>query len=85
MCYFVVTDYKSFSETITIPSGQSSVSYTISLVDDTVPESTESFDVRIRIVSGYRVTSNHNTAVVTIIDNDSEYLRIIFNIEIIIS
>ncbi|XP_019856039.1 PREDICTED: G-protein coupled receptor 98-like [Amphimedon queenslandica] len=66
-----ITDYKSFSDTITIPSGQSSASYSISLVDDTVPESTESFDVRMGIVSRYRVTSNHNTAVVTITDNDS--------------
>ena len=62
----------SFSGKITIPSGQSSVSYTISLVDDDVTESTESFDVRMDIVSGYQVSSYYYTAVVTIIDNDGK-------------
>uniref|UniRef100_A0A1X7TNB9 Calx-beta domain-containing protein n=2 Tax=Amphimedon queenslandica TaxID=400682 RepID=A0A1X7TNB9_AMPQE len=65
------TDYISFTATITIPSGQSSVSHTISLVDDDVPESTESFDVRICSISGYYVTSYSYTVVVTIIDDDS--------------
>ncbi|XP_003390440.1 PREDICTED: G-protein coupled receptor 98-like isoform X2 [Amphimedon queenslandica] len=67
-----VTDYISFSDTLTIPSGQSSVSYSISLVDDTVPESTESFDVKMEIVSGNRVSfySYGDRAIVTIIDDD---------------
>ena len=67
----------SFTATLTIPTGQSSISYTISLVDDDVPELTESFDVRICRLSGYYVYSYSYTAVVTIIDNDSKLLSLL--------
>ena len=67
---FVVTDYISFSDTITIPSGQSSASYTISLVDDDVHESTESFDVRMTLLSGQSVVILSGTSTVTIKDTD---------------
>ena len=67
---FVVTDYISFSDTITIPSGQSSASYTISLVDDDVTESTESFDVRMTLLSGQSVVILSGTSTVTIKDTD---------------
>ena len=71
----------SFTAIITIPRGLSSVSYTISLVDDDVPESTESFDVRICQISGYYVSSYSYTAVVTIIDDDSKLLSLFLSFQ----
>ena len=68
-------DYVSFNQNLTIPMGQSSVSLTITLKDDTIPEPTETFEIVFNLISGASVTIDPSfaTSTVTITDSDSEF------------
>lgn len=72
--YIVATDYVPFSETLTIPAGQTSVSYTATIRNDVFPEPTESFQVQLGLVSGNGVvlSPTQNTSTVSILDTDSK-------------
>lgn len=61
-------DYRDFSQTVTISAGQSSVTRAIRVYGDTIPEPTETFEVRLSNPSN--ATIGNGTAVVTINDND---------------
>ena len=61
---------------MTIPSGQSSVSFPVNIRNDVIPEPTESFDVRMALQSGQSIVvpSGTDTTTVTITDTDSMLL-----------
>ena len=77
--YSFTADFSSVPAAVTIPSGQSSISFSIGIIDDAFPEPTESFDVRMTISSGQSVIvpSGADTATVTITDSDSMLLYLL--------
>ncbi|MFL5330838.1 MAG: metallophosphoesterase [Gemmataceae bacterium] len=63
-------DYNSIPNTITIPVGSSSTTITITPIDDSLVESSESVILTVTAGTGYAVGSA-NSGTVTILDNDS--------------
>ena len=66
------SDYNSFNVDLTIPAGQSSIEYNITILNDNTPEPRESFQVLYSTISGQSV-SGSGSSNVTIIDTDSKY------------
>ncbi|RPI62696.1 MAG: hypothetical protein EHM48_03680, partial [Planctomycetaceae bacterium] len=69
------TDYNSIGTTVTIPNGQSSATITVTPIDDTTTESTETVILTLSSGSGYSVGSP-SAATVNITDNDSGGVQI---------
>jgi hypothetical protein len=63
------SDYTTTTATATIPAGQTCVNVTVPIVNDTNPETPETFNVTLSNPSG--ATINDGTGVVTILDNDN--------------
>ena len=63
------SDYGQLNETLTFAIGQTHQSILIPVIDDTVPEGSESFSVNLSGASG--LTLSNSSATVTIQDNDS--------------
>ncbi|RPI58692.1 MAG: hypothetical protein EHM48_09875, partial [Planctomycetaceae bacterium] len=64
------TDYNSIGTTVTIPSGQTTATVTVTPIDDTTTESTETVILTLASGTDYTVGSP-NAATVNITDNDS--------------
>jgi Ca2+-binding RTX toxin-like protein len=62
-------DYTTIPTTVTIPSGSSSTTITVSPIDDALVESTETVILTIASGSGYSISSP-STGTVSILDND---------------
>ena len=73
--YFIdVEDYSGHARTITIPAGESSRSFSISVVNDNIVECTETFNISMQAISLQGVSiGSVNSIRASIIDNDSEY------------
>ena len=70
-------DYGSGPYTVTIPAGQTSVSFDVAIIDDNILETTEDFTLTIiqsSLPTGV-TRDNPFRATVTIQDNDREYLK----------
>ena len=67
-------DYDSGSYTITIPSGQTSATFSIAINDDNILEMNENFGLFINehSLSTRVIVGNLNQATVTIVDNDGK-------------
>ena len=63
------SDYTTTTATATIPAGQTCVTVTVPIINDTNPESPETFNVTLSSPSG--ATINDGTGIVTILDNDA--------------
>ena len=71
------SDYVSFDVNLTIPLGQSSISYNVTILDDVIPEPTEIFVILYSVVSG-SFTERLGSSTVTIQDTDSKYSKQLF-------
>ena len=70
-------DYDSGPYTVTIPAGQTSVSFDVAIIDDNMLETTEDFTLTIiqsSLPTGV-TRDNPFRATVTLQDNDREYLK----------
>ncbi|NJO55610.1 MAG: hypothetical protein HC834_03770, partial [Rhodospirillales bacterium] len=65
------TDYVAKTSSVVIPDGQSRATFTVSIVNNTTPETTETFNVSIDGVSGGASLGAPRTATVTINDDDA--------------
>lgn len=63
------TDYSTLSGTVVIPAGASSVTVTVTPVDDTLVEGTETATMTLTAGTGYAI--GNSSAAVTIADNDA--------------
>jgi hypothetical protein len=64
------TDYTRLGASVVIPALRSSATVTISPVDDTLQEGTESVKITLSASSSYTVSPTQSTAAVNILDND---------------
>src|SRR5439155_3735305 len=64
------TDYTSLGSTLTIPAGSSSATVTVTPIDDTLVEGSETVVLTLSSSANYSIGSPNN-ATVTIADNDS--------------
>jgi hypothetical protein len=67
------TDYQSLSTSVTIPAGASSVEITVTPIDDTEVEGSETVVLTVSANQAY-IAGSSNTATVTIADNDRALL-----------
>jgi hypothetical protein len=63
------TDYQAIGTTVNMAAGVTSVPITITPIDDTLPEGTETITVTLRSGTGYGVTTT-NTATINLLDNE---------------
>ena len=75
--YFPYTDGEDYSTngglfTVILPQGQSSVCFNIPIIDDGIPESTETFLIFLNNVNP-GVDSSASTSTVQIIDDDGKF------------
>ena len=63
-------DYNPTTQTVTIPAGQTSVNFDIPIIDDTIFEGPENFNVTVSTVSTSNATIGTNNSVNTIIYDD---------------
>jgi len=64
------SDYTATSGTLTFTSGQTSKTFTIAIINDTLNESTETVNLSLSNPTGGALLGPQNTAVLTIADND---------------
>lgn len=64
-------DYTATVQTLTIPAGQVSATFTVPIVDDTISEASETFFVSAVGISGNFVDNQQSGSIVTITDNDA--------------
>src|SRR6185369_10460927 len=70
------SDYAALSGSVIIPNGAASATVTISPVDDSLVEATETVTLTLSSTATYLVNSSSNTATVSILDNDVPALSI---------
>ena len=69
-------DYDSGPYTVTVPAGETSTSFNVSITNDDISERTENLNLIINASSipDYVIVINPNQARVTIVDNDGKYM-----------
>ena len=70
-------DYTPVTRTVTFPAGQTSQTVTVSTLDDSFPEGTETFGASLSSPNGNGLTfslGSQDTATVDIVDNDGKEL-----------
>ena len=69
-------DYTSGPYSVTIPTGATNTSFSVSITDDAITENTEAFLLNISPVSlsNNLVFGGHGGAVVTIVDDDCKFV-----------
>ena len=72
-CYTAVTDFESSQLHVTFFSGETNAEALVAIIDDSVYEETETFTA-IMTTSHTNVVIGEDTAVVTILDNDREFI-----------
>jgi len=75
------SDYNRLPTTVTIPAGQSSVTLTLTPIDDTLSEGNETATITLSNSSAYVVDGARSSGTVTIADND----RVMPNVSIVAS
>ena len=68
-------DYTAISSVITIPNGQSYVDVSVSPIDDSISEATETVSLTIDTGSGYTIGGS-NSATISIFDNDTPEISV---------
>jgi hypothetical protein len=64
-------DYSRISNTQVIPAGVSSITVALNVVNDSIPESTETATLSIATSNAYNINTSSRTATVSIVDNDT--------------
>ena len=70
------TLYNTQINSVTIPKGQTTGSYTIPITNDSIREGAESFTVTISQVIGARIASDDSSKLITIVDDETSFLTI---------